>query len=81
MRNILLFALVATLFSCNSKDEYIPEEVNFTVDYQFEQSGAMRSTGDAVYDSFFDKFIKPDKLRPLLTILNLKIKKRIPWLK
>lgn len=63
---MLVVASVVCVFSSCSEDEiYVPQEVAFTLDYTFAESGSMtRATGEEVYSSFYDKYIKTKQLTP-----------------
>lgn len=79
-----LFSIVATLIivGCgNDKVEEIidqtdPQEVTVTFDYSFWESGSMtKSTGNELYTTFYNKYIKTKTLTPrsyALTLKNLK---------
>ena len=83
MKNFL-FSIVATLIivGCsNDKVEEIiaqtdPQEVTVTFDYSFWESGSMtKSTGNELYTTFYNKYIKTKTLTPrsyALTLKNLK---------
>ena len=71
MKKILSLMLIMTSLVCfvscsNDVEEiYIPQEVEFTLDYTFAESGSMtRATGEEVYSSFYDKYIKTKQLTP-----------------
>ena len=61
---LMLLCVAAVIFASCEK-EYIPQEVEFSIDYTFAKSGSMsRSTGNEVYDAFYDKYIKSKVLTP-----------------
>lgn len=71
MKKILSTMLIMTSLVCfvscsNDVEEiYIPQEVEFTLDYTFAESGSMtRATGEEIYSSFYDKYIKTKQLTP-----------------
>ena len=71
MRKKLLILMLATasmvcVTSCSSEEEIsVPQEVEFTVDYSFAESGSMtRVSGSEVFDTFFEKYIKTKKITP-----------------
>lgn len=76
-----LFSIVATLIivGCgNDKVEEIieqtsPKEVTVTFDYSFWESGSMtKSTGNELYTTFYNKYIKTKTLTPRSYALALK---------
>lgn len=81
MKKILSLMLIITSLVCfvscsNDVEEiYIPQEVEFTLDYTFAESGSMtRATGEEIYSSFYDKYIKTKQLAPTtysLTFTNV----------
>lgn len=81
MKKILSTMLIMTSLVCfvscsNDVEEiYIPQEVEFTLDYTFAESGSMtRATGEEIYSSFYDKYIKTKQLTPTtysLTFTNV----------
>lgn len=71
MRNKLFILMLAAasmlcVTSCSSEEEIsVPQEVEFTVDYSFAESGSMtRASGSEVFDTFFEKYIKTKKITP-----------------
>lgn len=71
MKKILSTMLIMTSLVCfvscsNDVEEiYIPQEVEFTLDYTFAESGSMtRATGEEIYSSFYDKYIKTKQFTP-----------------
>lgn len=76
MLAVLVSGLVVT--GC-SEDENMaitePEEVEFTLDYSFAESGSMtRATGSEIYATFYDKYIKTKVLTPKTYSLTFKNK-------
>lgn len=78
-----LMLLVITSFICftscsNEEDVYIPQEVEFTLDYTFIESGSMaknngtRATGTELYDKFYEKYIKTKILTPKTFYMEFK---------
>lgn len=72
---MLLMTSVLGFFSCSNDDEiYKPQEVRMDLDYIFIESGSMsRATGEEIYNTFYDKYIKTKKLTPqnyVLTFTN-----------
>lgn len=63
---MLAMAAVMGFFSCSNNEEiYTPQEVEFALDYTFAEIGSMtRATGEDVYSSFYDKYIKTKQLTP-----------------
>ena len=60
---MLLCAIALGLSSC--EEEYVPQEVEFLIDYAFTESGSMtRATGSETYTYFYDKYIKSKQLTP-----------------
>lgn len=71
MKKVFSLMLFVTSFLCftscsNDEDEfYTPQEVDFTLDYTFVESGSMtRATGESVYNDFYEKYIKTKQLTP-----------------
>ncbi len=66
MFSLMLLTSVMCFTSCsNEEDVYIPQEVEFTLDYTFVESGSMtRATGADVYNEFYEKYIKTKQLTP-----------------
>ena len=71
MKKVFSLMLIVTSFICftacsNDEDEfYTPQEVDFTLDYTFAESGSMtRATGESVYNDFYEKYIKTKQLTP-----------------
>lgn len=83
MKNFL-FSIVATLIIVGCGDDKVeeiiaqtdPQEVTVTFDYSFWESGSMtKSTGNELYTTFYNKYIKTKTLTPrsyALTLKNLK---------
>ena len=74
---MLIIASVFCFTACSNDDEpYAPQEVELRLDYTFIESGSMsRTTGDDVYTTFYDKYIKTKQLTPTtysLTFTNTK---------
>ena len=67
MKKVLLSMLhcVAMLFLFSCEKEYIPQEVELSLDYAFVESGDMsRVSGEEVYINFYNKHIKSKILTP-----------------
>ena len=67
MMSMILFAVSFLSFlSCSNDDEtYVPQNVEFTLDYTFVESNNMsRSTGADIFDEFYEKYIKTKTLTP-----------------
>ena len=73
---LLVITSVFCFTSCsNEEDVYIPQEVEFTLDYTFIESGSMtRATGADVYNEFYEKYIKTKQLTPTTYSLTFKNK-------
>ena len=74
---MLIIASTLWLASCNNNAEpYVPQEVEFSLDYTFVESGSMtRATGAEVYNEFYEKYVKTKQLTPTtysLTFTNQK---------
>ena len=81
MRNKLFILMLSAasmlcVTSCSSEEEIsVPQEVEFTVDYSFAESGSMtRASGSEVFNTFFEKYIKTKKLTPKTYSLTFKHK-------
>lgn len=79
MKNFLLKMFLMTsilcFVSCSNEDVYIPQEVEFTLDYTFVESGAMtRASGADAYGNFYEKYIKTKQLTPTTYSLTFKDK-------
>lgn len=62
---LVVASVVCVFSSCSEEEIYVPQEVAFTLDYTFAESGSMtRATGEEVYSSFYDKYIKTKQLTP-----------------
>lgn len=63
---MLIIASAGCFTACSNDDEpYVPQEVEFTLDYTFIESGAMtRATGADVYNDFYEKYIETRQLTP-----------------
>ncbi len=63
---MLITASAVCFTACSNDDEpYVPQEVEFTLDYTFIESGAMtRATGAEVYNDFYEKYIETRQLTP-----------------
>ena len=77
MKKIGLILLSTAVFAISScEKEYIPQDVEFSIDYTFADSGSMtRTMGSDVYTNFYDKYIKTRILTPKtfdLTFVNKK---------
>lgn len=89
MKKILSTMLIMTSLVCfvscsNDVEEiYIPQEVEFTLEYTFIESGSMtrasatRATGEEVYDMFYKKYIKNKILTPKNYYIEFKNKNDI----
>lgn len=72
MKKLILFmmlavAMVASFTSCSSKgDEPTPppQEVDVKLDYAFFEQGSMSRSGESVYESFYNDYIKTKILAP-----------------
>ena len=77
-KNLLVAFLIASAIftSCNKEtEEYIPQEVDLTLDYTFVKSGSMtRATGAGIYNNFYEKYIKNKELTPAAYSLTFKNK-------
>ena len=61
--SMVLCVIVSFLFSCEK--EYIPQEIELSLDYTFVESGNMsRASGEEVYTNFYNKYIKSKMLTP-----------------
>lgn len=57
--------LALALCSCSKEDvDTTPKEVNLSLDFTFEESGNMTRSGESIYSSFHDKYIKTHTLTP-----------------
>ena len=63
---MFFLASIVCLNSCsNNAEPYVPQEVEFTLDYTFIESGSMtRASGSDVYNEFYEKYIKTKLLTP-----------------
>lgn len=63
---MLIIASALWLASCNNNTEpYVPQEVEFSLDYTFIENGSMtRATGAEVYSEFYEKYVKTKQLTP-----------------
>ena len=63
---MLIIASAGCFTACSNDDEpYVPQEVEFTLDYTFIESGAMtRAIGADVYNDFYEKYIETRQLTP-----------------
>lgn len=66
---MLIMASFVCFTACSNDDEpYLPQDVEFTLDYTFINSGAMakatRTIGAEVYNDFYEKYIETRKLTP-----------------
>ena len=62
---LVVASVVCVCSSCSEEEIYVPQEVAFTLDYTFAESGSMtRATGEEVYSSFYDKYMKTKQLTP-----------------
>jgi hypothetical protein len=60
---LMLLCAASMLYSCEK--EYIPQEVELSLDYTFIESGNMsRATGSEVYADFYNKYIETKVLTP-----------------
>lgn len=66
MKKMCVLGLLAlVLCSCSKGEEgIVPQEVSFTLDYTFADSGSMTRAGADVYGAFYDTYIKTKKLTP-----------------
>lgn len=76
MKKMFYIGLLAlALCSCSKEDGIItPQEIEFTLDYTFAESGSMTRAGADVYGAFYDKHIKTKKLTPKTYSLTFKDK-------
>lgn len=75
MKKMFYIGLLAlALCSCSKEDGIIaPQEIEFTLDYTFAESGSMtRATGAEVYSDFYNKHIKTKLLTPKTYTLTFK---------
>ncbi len=80
MKNFLLLGFMAlfAFTSCEkttpmAPQEPAPQEVEFTLNYSFAESGPMAKSGATVYNDFYEKYIKTQILTPdsyVLTFSN-----------
>ena len=80
MKNFLLLGFMAlfAFTSCEktastTPQEPAPQEVEFTLNYSFAESGPMAKSGATVYNDFYEKYIKTQILTPdsyVLTFSN-----------
>ena len=63
---MLIMASGVCLTACSNEEEIcVPQEVEFSLDYTFVESGSMtRATGESVYSDFYEKYIKTKQLTP-----------------
>lgn len=62
---LIMASMMCAFSSCSEDEIYVPQDVAFTLDYTFAESGSMtRATGEDVYSSFYDKYIKTKQLTP-----------------
>ena len=63
---MLIMASILCFTSCSKEDDgYTPQEVDFSLDYTFVESGNMaRASGTDVYNNFYEKYIKTKQLTP-----------------
>lgn len=62
---LIMASMMCAFSSCSEDEIYVPQDVAFTLDYTFAESGSMtRATGEEVYSSFYDKYIKTKQLTP-----------------
>lgn len=63
---MLIMASFVCLTACSNDDEpYVPQDVEFALDYTFIESGAMsRATGADIYNGFYEKYIETRQLTP-----------------
>ena len=66
MKKILgLMLLCVASVLCSCEKEYVPQEVELSLDYTFIESGSMsRANGEEIYANFYDKYIKTKVLTP-----------------
>ena len=66
MAMLLVIAMSASFTSCTKEETLdVPQDVTFTLDYTFVESGSMsRATGTEVYNEFYEKYIKTKVLTP-----------------
>ena len=72
---MLFSASIFGMYSCSSDDEgaIVPQEVAFTLDYKFIESGSMtRGTGDDAYKDLYENYIKTKVLTPKTYNLTFK---------
>ena len=75
MAMLLVIAMSASITSCTKEETPdVPQDVTFTLDYTFVESGSMsRATGNEVYEEFYNEYIKAKMLTPSfysLTFVN-----------
>ena len=66
MKKFLMLGLLA-LVMCGCSDEEVtptPKEVTLCLDYKFTESGNMSRSGESIYSSFHEKYVKPRVLTP-----------------
>lgn len=82
---LIMVSMMCVCSSCSEDEIYVPQEVAFTLDYTFAESGSMtRATGEEVYSSFYDKYIKTKQLTPTtysLTFTNKETGSSAPRIK
>ncbi len=63
---MLITASLVCFTACsNDVEPYVPQEVEFTLDYTFIKSGSMtRATDEEVYNDFYERYIKTRQLTP-----------------
>ena len=62
---LVMASMVFVCSSCSEDEICIPQEVAFTLDYTFAESGSMtRASGENVYNEFYEKYIKTKQLAP-----------------
>ena len=60
---LMLLCAASVFYSCEK--EYVPQEVELSLDYTFIESGSMsRASGEEVYTNFYNKYIKTKELTP-----------------
>lgn len=64
----MMFIMASLMYftACSSDDEsYVPQDVEFSLDYTFVESGVMtKAAGADVYNEFYEKYIKTRQLTP-----------------
>ena len=66
MAMLLVIAMSVSITSCTKEETPdVPQDVIFTLNYTFAESGSMtRATGAEVYNEFYDSYIKTKRLTP-----------------